>query len=658
MSSELAMRTPAHESCGPSKEPANSSRFLVRPRLYMALSLVLSLLYISTTFLDSTSGQLPTLIQSFKGKEYAIKNVDGCSIPDFDPFAKSTRHVFHKVSKPNCSDRPLASSVRKKDSGYEIVINKNIVRKYYKAETKYTCCYNEVWRDPKARDQNIKKSKCHPINEETMLSNTTEFILVSCQNSAKGLRKGKVWYKNGHALIPDKESVQRRLAETRSAQINPPISVLLISIDSISRLNLMRSMPKTARHLHDNGWIELRGYNKIGDNTYPNLMAVLTGKSPTNSYVSCKPTTLHGLDNCWFIWKNYSNAGYVTAYGEDYPSINTFNYRKKGFYKQPTDYYMRPLFLAINSFTPASHKYGQYCSGPVSAGRRIYDYALDFTNKFRDDPFFALFWMNSFSHNEVNMPNSMDGETMNFFDDLQKNGILDTSVVFFFSDHGIRFGKSRQLFTGFYEERLPFFFAWLPDWFRERYPDLVEAFVENSNRLTTPYDFHVTLLHLLSLADNPEAIVENGTKGCSTSQSLFKVVSSKRSCSDACIDPHWCTCGDLVEQDQNSTLLKDMALAVVDHLNNVELFNHTMCSHLSLYQILTAKTLDGVHSGSNQNVIVFETAPGRARFEATISKDKDNNFIVHDQISRLNTYEGQSDCVSQDILRKYCFCVK
>lgn len=101
-----------------------------------------------------------------------------------------------------------------------------------------------------------------------------------------------------------------------------------------------------------------------------------------------------------------------------------------------------------------------------------------------------------------------------------------------------------------------------------------------------------------------------------------------------------------------------MALAVVDHLNNVELFNHTMCSHLSLYQILTAKTLDGVHSGSNQNVIVFETAPGRARFEATISKDKDNNFIVHDQISRLNTYEGQSDCVSQDILRKYCFCVK
>lgn len=66
------MRTPAHESCGPSKEPANSSRFLVRPRLYMALSLVLSLLYISTTFLDSTSGQLPTLVNELKKVEKII----------------------------------------------------------------------------------------------------------------------------------------------------------------------------------------------------------------------------------------------------------------------------------------------------------------------------------------------------------------------------------------------------------------------------------------------------------------------------------------------------------------------------------------------------------------------------------------------------------
>lgn len=74
-------------------------------------------------------------------------------------------------------------------------------------------------------------------------------------------------------------------------------------------------------------------------------MAILAGMHPSKSYNACKPTTLHGLDNCWFIWKNFSNAGYVTAYGEDYPSISTFNYRKKGFYNQPTDYYLRPFIL-------------------------------------------------------------------------------------------------------------------------------------------------------------------------------------------------------------------------------------------------------------------------------------------------------------------------
>lgn len=42
-----------------------------------------------------------------------------------------------------------------------------------------------------------------------------------------------------------------------------PLSVLLIGIDSISRLNLIRAMPNTAQHLYNTGWMELKGYNKV-----------------------------------------------------------------------------------------------------------------------------------------------------------------------------------------------------------------------------------------------------------------------------------------------------------------------------------------------------------------------------------------------------------
>lgn len=42
-----------------------------------------------------------------------------------------------------------------------------------------------------------------------------------------------------------------------------PLSVLMLGIDSVSRLNLIRAMPHTAQHLFDTGWMELKGYNKV-----------------------------------------------------------------------------------------------------------------------------------------------------------------------------------------------------------------------------------------------------------------------------------------------------------------------------------------------------------------------------------------------------------
>jgi len=105
-------------------------------------------------------------------------------------------------------------------------------------------------------------------------------------------------------------------------------------------------MPKTEKYLRETGWIDLRGYNKIGDNTFPNLMAILTGQMPQQAYSRCKPTVAYKLDNCPFLWYNFRNAGYVTAYGEDETVLNTFNYLKVGFVEPPTDYYLRPYMLA------------------------------------------------------------------------------------------------------------------------------------------------------------------------------------------------------------------------------------------------------------------------------------------------------------------------
>ena len=59
------------------------------------------------------------------------------------------------------------------------------------------------------------------------------------------------------------------------------------------------------------------------DNTYPNLMAILTGFNNTLSYNTCDPKQMGKLEQCPFIWKHFQDSGYITAYAEDEVKINT-----------------------------------------------------------------------------------------------------------------------------------------------------------------------------------------------------------------------------------------------------------------------------------------------------------------------------------------------
>lgn len=145
----------------------------------------------------------------------------------------------------------------------------------------------------------------------------------------------------------------------------------------------------------------------------------------------------------------------------------TFNGVKAGFIDPPTDYYFRPYFLAADDLTAKYLCLKAHCTGPEKTGVRMQNLIRDFVDAVRDAaPGFGLFWMNSFSHEEVNCPASMDDDFAEFLEGMEAGGYLDNTVVVFFSDHGFRFGKIRQTHTGWMEERLPFVFVWVPRNFR------------------------------------------------------------------------------------------------------------------------------------------------------------------------------------------------
>jgi len=88
---------------------------------------------------------------------------------------------------------------------------------------------------------------------------------------------------------------------------------------------------------------------------------------------------------------------------------------------------------------------------------------------------------------------------------------------------------------GKFEERMPFVAVRLPSWFSERYPAAAANLRLNSDRLTTPFDLHETMMDMLDMQRSRNATEKQRPRA----YSLFQDIPDDRTCADAAIEPHW-----------------------------------------------------------------------------------------------------------------------
>ena len=112
----------------------------------------------------------------------------------------------------------------------------------------------------------------------------------------------------------------------------------------------------------------------------------------------------------------------------------------------------------------------------------------------RQQKYFLFEFMAHLTHNNVNYAGYADLPVYSLLTKLFDNKLMDNTVLFLFSDHGIRFGRWRMTASGTIEERLPFFYIYLPESFRTK--TFHNNLVTNAYRLTTPFDIYATLLHI------------------------------------------------------------------------------------------------------------------------------------------------------------------
>ncbi|KOX67951.1 hypothetical protein WN51_07931 [Melipona quadrifasciata] len=503
-------------------------------------------------------------------------------------------------------------------------------------------------------------NECFKFKNSTAVN--TEFVKVECS------RNNEMIYKDYHAFVPRFRSVENKCKKARAASSrNEHLSVLIIGLDSISRLNFHRMMPKTVHALQELEAVELLGYTKVADNTYPNLVPVLSGLSESELHDLCWQNKNKPFDDCPFIWKNFSASGYRTGFGEDACGMTIFNYLKRGFRTQPTDYYLRPFCIASEKDIGNTHKLNaNLCVGTRKTFENLLDYAKKIALQFHRDPYFAMIWQASLTHDFFNYPQLGDISYYNLITHLSNERLLNQTALIVMSDHGMRWGSFRQTYQGRMEDSLPFVFIVLPRWWREKYQIAWANFRRNTRSLTTAFDLHETLIDMLHSESLEESRLKARFKAMPKNDNLprgiswFLPIPDYRTCSMAGIASHWCMCHNSYDVPLEDEGLRDKAVFLVSELNNM-LKKFVQCAVLKLKEIKAAKAWKGEEGEKSQLVdytITIQTEPGDAIFEGTIryrSEDKTNKLVG--SVSRLNAYGKQSACVDEFNMRLYCYCL-
>ena len=637
--------------------------------LVLAILLILSTMLLYHTYITLT---MPVRFL------FINENINSdCVIPDLDPFDKSImKYVWHP-DPIQCSPTPDLVYV---DADGLLRLNDSALQYYGKDD--YSCNYKTLNRRTHD-DYHVDFGSEVKVGLPSVVP--SDFFRVKCRNS-----KADTVYDNLHESIYPKPVLESKHIGLEGGG---KYSVFMFGIDSTSRLSAIRKLPKTFDYISKvlNASV-LEGYMKVADNTFPNLVSILTGKKAWTDELPKIDYTRDSVDSFPFIWRKFSNASYATFYAEDYPILATFDRDAGGFTNPPTDHYMRTWMLGMEKMDlvqsvlnsvlmPLEYqslklkKTSTLCFGNKPIFQHLINYYKRFVQLYKGKLKFAFSWLTQICHEFINFLELGDDAFYQFFKFLKEDGHLENAFLVFYSDHGSRIDDIRNTFVGRIEERMPLMSIVPPANFIDRYPERAQRLGENTKRLVSNFDIHETLLDIVN--NNYENSLtfrkHNNLRGIS----LFRQIPASRSCAHAGIPEHYCACYDSQTINTRDVTVKAVTNFVVSELNLLLRHHSDRCAKLILNNIHEARVFSlGLSSrGEEENrwtiykffskpeedkqkryLVMFDTLPGNAMFEATIDHSVDKGMKLLGDVSRTNKYGNTSICIPEKPLRRYCYC--
>ncbi len=499
---------------------------------------------------------------------------------------------------------------------------------------------------------------------------TTDFMKVECTSSDGN-------YNNLHlTVVPKPELGTGRVSYPNNSL---GVDVIIVGFDSVSRMSWLRNLPLVHKYFEEEmGGVVMKGYNIVGDGTPQALMPILTGHSELElpevrrGFKSAKQ-----LDRLPWIWKDLKKAGYVTQWGEDGAATGTFQMRMLGFKDPPVDHYMRPFQIVVEE---EEGEHPPLCLKSKTRFQYMLDYITHLYEAYKHRPKLSFMFYSAYSHNDLNMLQVAQMELLNFLKMIKNTEAYANTLLILMSDHGQRTVEDlRSLLQGKYEERMPYVGISLPGRIQQKYPEMVKNLMRNSDKLTTPFDFHETLKNVLNFDIEKIRTPHTITRGLS----LFREIPEGRSCVEAQIAAHWCTCLKWLEVSKDGDNAKAAAWALISQINQLTQDFRDQCEELMLSKIIKVEKYtpsekllrfvgnidrDGRIPEFNEKMekgvndmyqVTVQTMPNNGMYEATAVLQAQINYVVDSSyISRINRYGDDPHCIinSHPHLRPYCYC--
>ncbi|OQR69380.1 hypothetical protein BIW11_12296 [Tropilaelaps mercedesae] len=329
------------------------------------------------------------------------------------------------------------------------------------------------------------------------------------------------------------------------------------------------------------------------------------------------------------------------------------------FFQVPTTYWPRPMMQAIDNSNLKTKRGNAWCIGPDFPAKHYLDYTYN-TMKIlgNDRPLFSYSWLSETAHDNVNGGHRVDKYFKAFFDKMDRDGILNSTAVFFISDHGFRFGSFRATAQGRYEDMLPYGFVLLPDEYYNVNPIALANLKVNSRRLVTVYDLHATLLELADMWSEGRATrTANGF-------SLFSnIVPDDRTCADAEIDFQFCSCFESQPYDRKGPLATSLGQFVMKTINKIVADNNgtSKCLRWVIRTIDDFTRLSQGEHWTDMFKISLSTNPkGQFEVVATFLRNatlkNPTQWKLQADVDRTDWFSTNAKCVKGTKFERYCYC--